>query len=253
MPVPVLNRLLPARFPAVPAAWFVLTVAALIVFLPAGGFWGPDEAAAGGPLTGVSFVVDPGHGGSDPGAVGPTGLQEKVVNLRVGLALREALVTYGGATVYLTRSDDKGVELAQRVALANELGVDVFVSVHHNAATNRDANGTETYSRLGSDATTRSLRDHVHEELVRFTRLPDRGVKEANFYVLRYTNMPAILTEASFISNPYQEARLRQENYTSGEALAIYKGILAHFGKTDVLPVSSARDQFRFLLRFPVP
>lgn len=249
----MLNRLLPARFPAVPAAWSALTAAALILFLPAGGFWGPDEAAAGGPLTGISFVVDPGHGGSDPGAVGPTGLQEKAVNLRVGLALRDALVTYGGATVYLTRSDDRYLSPVERAAFANGLGADVFVSVHHNSVSDTNVNGTETYSRRSPDVTTRSLRDHVHQELVRFTRLPDRGAKEANFTVLINTNMPAILTEASFISNSYQEARLRQEDYTSREALAIYKGILAHFGKTDALPVSSARDQFRFLVQFPVP
>lgn len=213
----------------------------------------PTPACAGGPLTGVKFVVDPGHGGSDPGAVGKAGLREKDVNLRVGLALRDLLVQYGGATVFLTRADDTFVALDDRAAQANVLGANIFISVHHNASENQNANGTETYSRVGSDPVTLHLRDSVHKELLWFTMLPDRGQHEANFRVLAKTTMPAILTEASFISNPYQEARLRQSEYTFREALAIYKGVLLHFDRSDLLVTPPGNLKLRDALSFPLP
>lgn len=225
----------------------------LLIFQALAGGLLAQPARAGGPLTGVKFVVDPGHGGSDPGAVGAGGLREKDVNLRVGLALRDLLEAYGGATVFLTRDDDTYVDLDSRAALANTLGANIFISVHHNAVSNPAVNGTETYSRPGSDPVTRHLRDSVHQELLRFTQLPDRGQHEANYRVLTRTTMPAILTEASFISNPYQEARLRQAEYTFREALAIYKGVLLHYGRSDLLVTPPDTLKLRDALSFPLP
>ncbi|HHY46275.1 MAG TPA: N-acetylmuramoyl-L-alanine amidase [Firmicutes bacterium] len=185
---------------------------------------------ASGGLKGVRIVVDPGHGGWDPGAVGPTGLTEKEVNLRVGTALRNCLVEYGGATVMMTRWGDQDVSLEDRVNMANWWGADRFVSVHHNASTNPYYNGTETYAYTYGSWTSLDMRNKVHQRLVRGLGLPDHGPKTANFYVLRYTRMPAILTEASFITNPYQEARLKDPGYTWREGYYIYQGIADHFG-----------------------
>lgn len=206
-----------------------MLLAVMAVVVASVGWFG-WPAAAGGGLTGKLFVVDPGHGGSDPGAVGPTGLQEKAVNLRVGTVLRNCLVEYGGAQVVMTRTSDVDVSLDGRVAIANNSGADRFISVHHNAASDPSVNGTETYAYTYGSSASFDLRDKVHRQLLAWGGLPDRGARTANFYVLKYTTMPAILTEASFISNPYEEARLRDASYTWREGYYIYKGIADHYG-----------------------
>ncbi len=189
-----------------------------------------SPVTATGGLTGVKITVDPGHGGSDPGAVGPTGLTEKAVNLRVGTVLRNCLVEYGGATVQMTRTTDVDVSLADRVNMANNWGANRFISVHHNASTDPSVNGTETYAYYYASSASFDLRDKVHARLLQALGLPDRGARTAGFYVLKYTSMPAILTEASFISNPYEEARLKDANYTWREGYYIYKGVADHYG-----------------------
>ena len=188
-----------------------------------------QAAYAWGELAGKKITVDPGHGGWDPGAVGPTGLTEKDVNLRVATALRNCLVEYGGASVQMTRWGDWDVSLEDRVAMANSWGADRFISVHHNASVNRWYNGTEVYSYTYGSWTSHDLRNKVHSRLVRGLGLPDLGPKTANFYVLRRTWMPSILTEASFITNPYQEARLKDPGYTWREGYYIYLGIVDHY------------------------
>ncbi len=185
---------------------------------------------AGGGLEGVRIFIDPGHGGPEPGAIGPSGLTEDAVNLRVALALRNCLVEYGGATVEMSRTGDVDVSLADRVAAANAWGADRFISVHHNASTNASYNATETYASAYADPIALDLRNKVHARLVAGLGLPDGGTHTATFYVIRNTWMPAILTEASYISNPYQEARLRDAGYTWREGYYIYLGIADHFG-----------------------
>lgn len=182
----------------------------------------------GAGLSGKKIYIDPGHGGSDPGAVGPTGLQEKAVNLRVGTVLKNCLVEYGGATVRMSRTGDTYVSLDARAADANKWGADRFISIHHNASTNSSVNGTETYSYPGSTIGA-DLRDKVQKQLLAWGGLNNRGGKTANFAVLRKTNMPAILTEASFITNPAEEKRLRDANYTWRQGYYIYKGICDHY------------------------
>jgi len=182
----------------------------------------------GAGLSGKKIYVDPGHGGSDPGAVGPTGLKEKDVNLRVGTVLKNCLIEYGGATVRMSRTGDKYVSLDARANDANNWGAARFISIHHNSSSDRSVNGTETYSYPGS-VTGADLRDKVQKQLVAWGGLRNRGGKTANFLVLRKTTMPAILTEASFISNPSEEARLRDPGYTWRQGYYIYKGICDHY------------------------
>lgn len=187
-------------------------------------------AFAAGGLAGKKIYVDPGHGGSDPGAVGLNGLQEADVNLRVGTVLKNCLIEYGGATVRMSRTGDSTVSLDFRASDANSWAANRFICVHHNASSDRSVNGTETYCYTYVDSTTISLRDKVHAQLLKWGGLPNRGARTANFYVLKYTNMPAILTEASFISNPDEEARLRDSNYTWRQGYYIYRGICDHYG-----------------------
>ncbi|MDI6638541.1 MAG: N-acetylmuramoyl-L-alanine amidase [Bacillota bacterium] len=189
----------------------------------------PAVLARGG-LQGVKIFIDPGHGGPEPGAIGPSGLRESDVNLRVATALRNCLVEYGGATVKMSRTGDVDVSLGERTAAANYWGADRFISIHHNASYSWSYNATETYAYTYADWTALDLRNKVHRRLVAGLGLPDGGARTANFYVLRNTWMPAILTEASYISNPYQEARLKDMGYTWREGYYIYLGIADHFG-----------------------
>lgn len=188
----------------------------------------PSHAA---PLSGRRIVVDPGHGGWDPGAKGPTGLREKDVNLRVATSLRNILVEYGGAQVKMTRTDDRYLALTERARIANAWGGQRFISIHHNANNNRAINGTEVYSHTNSSWASKDLRNKVQARLVQRMGLRNIGAKTANFSVLRNTHMPSILTEASFISNPYEEARLKNPSYVWKQAFAIYQGVVDHMGK----------------------
>lgn len=180
-------------------------------------------------LAGKKIYVDPGHGGSDSGAVGPTGLKEKDVNLRVGTVLKNCLKEYGGATVRMSRTGDSSRSLSYRATDANNWGAYRFISVHHNSYSSPSVNGTETYSWANS-GNGADLRDKVQKQLLAWGHLPNRGAKTANFYVLRNTTMSAILTEASFISNPSEEARLRDASYTWREGYYIYRGVCDHYG-----------------------
>ena len=190
---------------------------------------GPVSLAA--PLAGKTFMIDPGHGGWDAGAIGPTGLKEKNVNLRVASALRNILQQYGGATVYMTRTTDSYVALSTRAYMANAKKVQRFISIHHNASINRNVNWTETYYYTYGSNTSKNLAVKIQKRLVSATGLKNGGAKPANFAVLRLSKMPAVLTEASFISNRYEEARLKDPNYTWREAYYIYRGIVDHYGK----------------------
>jgi len=183
------------------------------------------------PLAGVKVVVDPGHGGWDPGAVGPSGLTEQEVNLRVAEALRNCLLEYGGATVKMTRRDQSYVALSTRAAVANNWGADRFISVHHNGSINPGINGTAVYSYPGGSWKSHHFRDEVQNRLVKTTGLRNLRGQTANFYVLRKTAMPAILTEASFITNPAEEKKLRDPGYTWREAYSIYRGMADHISK----------------------
>lgn len=188
-----------------------------------------NAAFAANGLVGKKIYVDPGHGGRDSGAVGPKGLKEKDVNLRVGTVLKNCLKEYGGAIVRMSRTGDSTRSLSYRTNDANNWGAYRFISVHHNACGNPSVNGTETYS-LANRGNGADLRNKVQKQLLAWGHLPNRGAQTANFYVLRNTTMSAILTEASFISNPSEEARLRDATYTWREGYYIYRGVCNHYG-----------------------
>lgn len=155
----------------------------------------------------MKICIDPGHGGSDPGAVGPAGTKEKEVTRLIGLALQDRLIAMGHQ-VELTRYVDLFVPLAVRVNIANHYPADLFISLHCNAAAKREITGIEVYTVKGTGES-RTWAKRIHEGLLK--RFPDHkdfagpGPSEANFYVLRHTDMPAVLIEAEFISNPDQE------------------------------------------------
>jgi N-acetylmuramoyl-L-alanine amidase len=218
-----------------------------------------------------TVVIDPGHGGHDPGATGARGLQEKELTLDVANRLAAILQAEHGVKAILTRSRDTFLTLRERTAFANRQRADLFVSIHVNAARGATASGTETYF-LSSEATDNAARaaaafenrvieiesgprtatrdvlrsilwdltqsefqqassrlaEQLQDSLERALRLPNRGVKQAPFYVLGGAAMPAVLVEIGFISNPQEEERLTDEGYRDRIARALSAGVAAY-------------------------
>ncbi|HZK57704.1 MAG TPA: N-acetylmuramoyl-L-alanine amidase [Clostridia bacterium] len=172
----------------------------------------------------MKICIDPGHGGSDPGATGPTGLREKDINLNIATNIGQILRRHGISTI-LTRQNDSRVELADRVKMANNDRVDYFISIHANSASNPAATGTETFAFPNSD-TGIKLASVIQRSLVNEINLADRGVKHKDFFVLKNTEMPAVLVEVAFINNPKEEKLLRDQNFLDKAAIGISEGIL---------------------------
>jgi N-acetylmuramoyl-L-alanine amidase len=193
------------------------------------------------------IVIDPGHGGTDPGGVG-TGLEEKDVVLDTSQRFKTLLEADtadgagGGAwTVHLTRDDDTFVSLAARASYANSLGADRFMSIHSNAFGDPSANGTETFA-YAEGGTGAALRNLVQEEMIAAWGLRDRGNKTADFYVLRETAMPAVLHELAFITNVTDAAFLADPAQRQRAAEAHLYAIQRHYGITPYLPGSPGPD-----------
>ncbi len=176
-------------------------------------------------------VLDAGHGGKDPGAIGDN-LNEKDVNLAVVLKVGELLKAKGIRVVY-TRKDDIFVELDDRPSIANMYNASLFVSIHCNSNINSTPSGTETYCYYPvSDPQLYMQKDErynlalrIQQAMVDELGLNDRGVKQANFEVLRETDMPSALVEMAFISNPTEEALLAQSSFKNRAAEAIADAI----------------------------
>jgi N-acetylmuramoyl-L-alanine amidase len=233
-----------------------------------------ERGAAGAPVPAVPprpkrvVVLDPGHGGVEEGARGPTGLLEKEVVLDIARRVK-ALLERDGTTVVLTRDEDRLLPLDERTAIANQNRAELFVSVHLNSAPMRSAFGAETYF-LSSDATddeartlaalenrayapddepaappsgdglelilwdlaqnrylaeSARLAEEVQKEMNLLVGTRDRGIRQAPFTVLMGATMPAILVEVGFVSNPEEEAKLKDGAYRDRIAEALHRAI----------------------------
>jgi N-acetylmuramoyl-L-alanine amidase len=229
------------------------------------------------------IVIDPGHGGHDTGTIGPNGLEEKDLVLDVSRRLGKLLQTRLGAEVIYTRKDDTFIPLETRTAIANEEAADLFVSVHANSSHDPDARGVETYylnftsspealevaarENAVSEKSIHELQDLVkkialkekidesqefasdvqnslHSGLaVKNPGLRDRGVKKAPFIVLIGANMPSILAEISFVSNPGDERRLESADYRQKIAESLYRGIAKYVSGLSGVKVASKIDK----------
>ncbi|MCK4425222.1 MAG: N-acetylmuramoyl-L-alanine amidase [Deltaproteobacteria bacterium] len=217
-------------------------------------------------------VIDAGHGGKDPGAIGPTGLREKDVVLKIAKKVASRLKKELACQVVLTRKKDRFLPLTQRTAIANARKADIFVSIHANAAPNRRARGVETYflnfaldeeamrvaarenatstKRIGDlknilndimkntkvDESSR-LANYIQKEIVRnlrkrYSNVKSKGVKQAPFFVLIGARMPSVLVEVSFISNRKEEKRLKSNRYLDRVAEGIVNGIKSYISGT---------------------
>ncbi len=225
------------------------------------------------------IVVDAGHGGHDTGTIGPNGLLEKDLVLDVALRLGRLLETRLGADVIYTRDDDTFIPLETRTAIANEHQADLFISIHANSSPDPSARGVETYYlnfTSNPDALEVAARENAVSEKSIFelqdlvkkitlkekieeshelatdvqqslytglathhTTLRDRGVKKAPFVVLIGANMPSILAEISFVSNPVDAAKLETPEYRQKIADSLYKGIATYAGGLSGVKVAS--------------
>lgn len=175
------------------------------------------------------IAVDAGHGGDDSGAVNQAvGVNEKTINLAISQQLQRILDSRGHQ-ILMTRRTDVFVPLGQRAELANTAGTEIFVSIHCNSAENAGATGIETYHHSNSEMG-QALATQVHHALIAaFPSHQNRGVKSANFQVLRETQMPACLVETEFISNNQQAQFLANPANQEKIARAIADGIKAYF------------------------
>jgi N-acetylmuramoyl-L-alanine amidase len=220
-----------------------------------------------------NIVLDAGHGGEDPGAIGVNGTREKDVNLAIVQELKSILDNDNDYEVILTRKDDTFIPLAERTNIANEHNADLFISIHCNANLNKSVNGFEIYflSEKATDseaAATAVLENSVLElegkpnkkrallqemlwsmtaneyinassELSAFIvekiplrlKIPNRGIKQASFYVLRGAQMPSVLVECAFLSNYAEEAKLNTRRFRAAIADSIYEGIVKYYAK----------------------
>ncbi|USK59297.1 N-acetylmuramoyl-L-alanine amidase [Peribacillus asahii] len=170
----------------------------------------------------VKVYLDPGHGGSDPGAVG-NGLLEKNLTLDIAKRVHDGLLNrYENVSVKMSRTTDKAVSLGARADDANRWGADLFISIHINSG---GGTGFEDYIHPNASKKTVSYRDAFHKEFIKHVSLRNRGRKTANFQVLRDTQMPAILTENGFIDRVNDANKLKKSSFLDDLALGHIEGI----------------------------
>ena len=179
-------------------------------------------------------VIDPGHGGPDPGAVGIAGLRETDVVLDVSLQLARLLQSRG-VEVLLTRTTEVDVDLPPRVALANSSGADLFLSVHANALSmdRPDVNGIESFYFEPAGNRARALAAAVQQQMLAISPgSPDRGVRTARFFVIRRTVMPSTWVEMGFVTGSLDAPRLMDANFRRQMAVALATGVLTYLQNT---------------------
>ncbi|MDY0404083.1 N-acetylmuramoyl-L-alanine amidase [Virgibacillus sp. 179-BFC.A HS] len=177
------------------------------------------------PLSGYHFVIDPGHGGKDSGTKGAN-ILEKTLTLSTAKKVAEKL-HQKGATVTMTRTDDRFISLAKRVQISNVNQTDAFISLHFNSYTNSNISGLNTfYYSGGQDA---QFAKTLQSALIRHTELVDRGAKKANYYVLRNNKDLAVLIELGFLSNPDDRKKVQTETYQQQVAEGITSGLEDYF------------------------
>ncbi|WP_432666882.1 M56 family metallopeptidase [Wukongibacter baidiensis] len=179
-----------------------------------------------------TIVIDPGHGGLDPGALNPNlELEEKEVVLDVSLKLKE-LLEDKGFKVHITREDDKYIKLQERATFANELKADAFVSIHVNASSKSDSDGVQAFYSRGDDRDNKTLAATVKNSLVKKLEASDQGIIERpKLIVLRDTKMPAIILSIGFLTNPKEAKLLKDDNYRERCAEGAYNGIIEYFNR----------------------
>lgn len=196
----------------------------------------------------IEFLLDPGHGGKDPGACA-FGLQEKDIVLALSKKIGKLLAQYKDVKVHYTREDDRFLELHERAALANKLKVDFFLSLHINAG---GGTGFESFIHTNASDKSVAYQNMIHPEILKeLGKVKDRGKKRGNLAVLRLTNMPAILTESLFIDTKADNALLAKDDYLDQVAEGHVNGLVKAFGlkkKVTAAPKPTPKTIYRVQL-----
>lgn len=174
----------------------------------------------------AKIFIDPGHGGTDSGAVG-NGLLEKDLTLNISLKIRDLLNCYENTQVKLSRDKDKTLSLKERTDMANAWGADFLLSVHINAG---GGIGFESFVHTNSSAASIAHQNVIHPEIMKLLDFVDRSKKRKNLHMVRESKMPAILTESGFIDNATDAAKLKQDAYLNKIAQAHVNGLVKAFG-----------------------
>lgn len=177
------------------------------------------------PLSGKVIILDPGHGGDDPGCFSAHGVPEKDLTLQTAKLTAENLRKLG-ATVYLTRNEDRRSNLKDIVDFANKTDAHLFISLHFNATPNNQISGTETYFFTPQS---QKFAEIMHEKIVRGIRRKDRGLHRTPFYVIKNTNIPSVLLEPIYLSHPEESSLANLSSFQEELTQDIVKGVKEYF------------------------
>ena len=220
------------------AVLLVLSVMSMLVFSV---LWQGSTAVISHSKEGHVVMLDPGHGGYDPGAITSQGVYEKSINLQIAQKVKEMLGP-SGIAVFLTREEDidyapdgvkgnntkKQIDLNHRIDIANEAKANVFVSLHVNATATGQNSGAETFYHYKSESG-KGLAVLIQQELIKIQGMNRRSAKPGNFYVIKNTSMPAVIVEVGYLSSPKEQKKLQQSWYQEQLSRAIAKGIANYF------------------------
>ena len=183
--------------------------------------------------------IDPGHGGYDNGAV-QNGVLEDEINLQISQKI-EAKLKAKGVQVKMSRYDDTYLSLTERTTMANSWGSDIFVSIHQNSATSSSGNGIETYY-YSTRQDSKELASEIQEDLIKSTNAVNRGIKTANYAVIRTASMSSNLVECGFVSNPTEAKNLSSSSYQDKIAEGIVNGIMDYLESNVILNNSGSNN-----------
>lgn len=195
------------------------------------------------PVTNKVIIVDAGHGGADGGAVSSNGISEADINLQIALKLQN-LLEESGATVILTRSDENAIynfdedtlrekkisDTKNRVKIGNNSSADIFVSIHLNKINESQYNGWQTFYKTGNENGKKlatAIQNNLNQSMQKQNdRVP---LKISNVYIVKYVEIPTVIVECGFLSNPEEEKNLQENTYQNKLAWGIYNGIMDYF------------------------
>lgn len=173
-------------------------------------------------------VIDPGHGGIDPGCIGYSGTEEKGITLSISKMVYTQSLSEPEIEIFLTRKTDRYIDPYDRVEYANQLGADLFISIHANAHSQQSVKGVETFIAEELNGyqvdESKKLAEAIQKNLVYRMQAKDRGIRQAPLFI-RKARMPAVLAEVGFLTNPWEEAKLTTVHYQSKVATGIIRGI----------------------------
>ncbi|WP_088188638.1 N-acetylmuramoyl-L-alanine amidase [Desulfosporosinus sp. FKA] len=220
------------------AIGFVLGVMSLLIFSV---LWQGSTAVVSHFEAHYTVMLDPGHGGYDPGAISSQGVYEKSINLQIAQKVKEMLRP-SGIEVFLTREEDidyvpagvkgkitkKQIDLNRRIAMASRAKADVFVSLHVNATPQGRNSGAETFYHYKSKSG-KELAELIQQELIKIPAMNRRIAKPGDFYIINNTSMPAVIVEVGYLSSAKEQKKLQQSWYQEQLSRAIAKGIARYF------------------------